>query len=405
MEIKVFIEEVKAMLDTHKKNLLTEWEKMTADNRQQAADDIAKLETRIKEMETILTPRKVSLHGVDEEKEKFSFFKAAWAIRTNDWSQAGFERTVFDETRKKAMGAYGAGSAGAYIVPAEYIAQIIELLTAETVVLRAGATNLTALTGSPVQIPSQTGGSTGYWVAENSDITPSDVAVGQIAMTPKKAAVLVKLSNSLIKLSNPSAEALVRMDIARTLALMIDYAALRGSGAAGQPLGINGVATINTVAIGADGGNASFDTLIDMEYALAEDNALRGKLGYIFHPALRRKLLKLRVAQYSGQTDGAYIVAPVSEAQLQAWIQYPYFMTTQVPINLTKGIGTALTEIYFGNWAELMIGQWGGMEMMASAETNDAFQKDQTWIRILQEVDVAPRHGQSFCLCNDAKAT
>ena len=77
-------------------------------------------------------------------------------------------------------------------------------------------------------------------------------------------------------------------------------------------------------------------------------------------------------------------------------------MTTQIPINLTKGAGTALTEVYFGNWEELIIGQWGGMEIALSTETSDAFEKDQTWVRVLQEVDIAVRHPESFCLVNDA---
>ena len=120
---------------------------------------------------------------------------------------------------------------------------------------------------------------------------------------------------------------------------------------------------------------------------------------------LHSDLLKLKVAQYSGDTAGAYIISPISERVLQDWLGYKYAMTTQVPINLTKNNGTALTEVYFGNWAELIIGQWGGMEIMASQETSDAFEKDQTWIRILQEVDVGVRHDQSFCLISDAKAT
>ena len=80
--------------------------------------------------------------------------------------------------------------------------------------------------------------------------------------------------------------------------------------------------------------------------------------------------------------------------------------TTQIPTNLSKGGGGAtLSEAYFGNWQELLIGQWGGLEFMASGETSDAFAKNQTWIRVIQEVDVAMRHAESFVLCNDAITT
>ena len=81
---------------------------------------------------------------------------------------------------------------------------------------------------------------------------------------------------------------------------------------------------------------------------------------------------------------------------------HPYKMTTQIPIDLTKGNSTNCTEIYFGNWSELLIGMWGTVELRASQETYTAFQSDQTWIRILQEVDIQVRHAESFCLINDA---
>lgn len=398
--MKLLIEQVKGMLESFKEEMVKQYGGMNEGLRNQ----FSSMDARVKQIESLVTPRKVSLPGVDEEKTKFSFFKAALAIRFNDWSDAGFEKEVFEQTRKRTMGALGTGSAGAYIVPNEYIAQIIELLMAEAVVIASGATVLSGLTGSPVQFPKQTGGATGYWVGENVAITPSDLTLGQISLTPKKVGALVKLSNTLLKLSNPSAEALVRSDIAKAIALQIDIKALRGTGSSSQPAGINIATGLGSVAIGAAGGNCTFDHLIDMEYELAVDNALRGKLGYIFHPAFRRKLLKLKVAQYSGDTAGQYIIAPITEAVLQSWLGYSYKMTTQIPINLTKTSGTDLTEVYFGNWAELLIGQWGGMEIMASMETSDAFEKDQTWIRVLQELDIAVRHGESFCLINDAAA-
>ena len=395
------LEEIKAILEAQKVLLLAKFDEKS----KEGLATIAGLEARIAEIEKLVTPRKVYLAGLEDEKP-FSFFKAILAIRTGDWSEAGFEREVFDNTRKKVMGALGGGPGGGYIVPMIYVAELIELLRAEAVVAALGATVLAALQGSPVYIPRQSAGSTGYWVGENVAITGSDLTLEQISLTPKKVGALVKLSNTLLKLSNPSAEALVRSDIATAIALQIDLKAFRGTGASNQPTGIANTASINTVAIGTNGGDLSWDNLIDMEYALAEDNALRGKLGFAFHPAIRRKLLKTKVAQYSGDTGGNYYVSPpITETTFQAWLGYPYKMTTQIPINLTKGSGTALTEVYYGNWADLLIGQWGGMEIMASQETSDSFEKDQTWVRILQEVDLAVRHPESFCLVSDAKAT
>lgn len=376
--------------------MMGEFKKLIADNDT--------LKTRVAEMEQIAMPRRIAFNVPDLEKEKsaFSFLKAINAISTGDWSNAGFEKEIFQETSKRAM-AQGVDTAGGYIVPNQYIAELIELLRADTVVMQAGATVMSGLTGSPVEIPKQTGGATAYWVGENQAITSSDLTLGQIKMTPKAVAAMVKLSNRLIRMSNPSAEAMVRRDIVQTLSLAIDLAALRGTGAEYQPIGVANTSGINTHAIGANGGTPDFDDLIDMEYEVEVDNALRGKPSFIFHPAIKRALIKLKVANYSGQTDGMYIVQPVTEDQLASWIGYPYRNTTQIPVNLTKGNATNCSQIFFGNWQELIIGQWAGMEIMASQETSDAFEKNQTWVRVMQEVDFAVRHPESFCVCSDAK--
>src|SRR3990170_2350591 len=81
---------------------------------------------------------------------------------------AGFEKEVFDETRKKALGA-GTPADGGYIVPTEYVAELIEMLVAEAIVVKLGATVINDLKGNPVEFPKQVGGATAFWVGENTD--------------------------------------------------------------------------------------------------------------------------------------------------------------------------------------------------------------------------------------------
>ena len=393
------MEEIKKLLETQRDML------GNISNTVVALSDAQKnLDTRLKDIEDRTAPRRVipRMPGLEDEAKSFSITRAINAIVTGDWSNAGFEKEVFDQTRKRAASTNDDSNLG-YFVPNEVLPGFIEMLTAESVVTQMGATVLSNLSGVPVEIPKQVGGATAYWVEENASITESDLSAGQLALTPKAVAAMVKMSNRLLRLSNPSVEAMVRSDIARVIALASDLAALRGSGVAGQPIGIANTANINTVEIGANGGAPNFDHLYDMQYELQYDNAYRGNLGYIFHPATRRRLVKTKVAQYSMDTGGDYIIQPMtSESALVGWMGHPYKMTTQIPINLTKGSSTNCTEIYFANWSELIIGQWGGLEIMASRETSDAFAKNQTWVRIIQDVDVAVRHPESFCLINDA---
>jgi HK97 family phage major capsid protein len=229
--------------------------------------------------------------------------------------------------------------------------------------------------------------------------------VGDLKMVPKKVAALVKLSNELVRLSSPGAEAMVRQDLALAVGLASDMATLRGSGSENQPLGIANTPGINTVTLGADdGGLPDFvNPWPDMEYELSIDKALRGKLGFLFHPAIRRLLKKLRNPYFSGDTGGEYPMLPLTDAQLQAVIGYPFKTSTELPIDLVKGQAINCTEIFFGNWAEVLIGQWMGFEILASNVAGTAFATDQTWVRIITMMDIALRHAESMCLCNSAK--
>src|SRR3990167_3988907 len=120
------LEEIKRLLEEQKSLLLMKFD----DGVQEAIRTVSGLEARIAEMEKLATPRRVHLAGIEDEKENFSFFKAIWAIKTQNWDNAGFEKEVFENTRKRAM-AMGTGSAGGYIVPTIYIADLIELLQAD----------------------------------------------------------------------------------------------------------------------------------------------------------------------------------------------------------------------------------------------------------------------------------
>ena len=361
----------------------------------------AELQGRLEYLESRMRERKwANLPGLEDEKEKFSLFKAIYAIKTGDWSHAQFEDEVFRQTKDMAA---GTDSSGGYLVPSQAWPEMIEMLRDKAVVLQMGGTLLPDLTGSPVEIPKQTGGATAYWVGENEALTASDPTLGQLQLTPKSVGCLVKISNRLLRLSNPSAEQMVRADIAQVVSLAIDLAALRGSGSGGQPIGIANTTGINTIDWKSGGSPQSpnFDLFYEMEYELALNNALRGKLGFVFHPCVKRTISKLKVAQYSDDTGGEYVIRPMDVNALTSYIGYPFATTTQIPINL--GTGEDETEVYFGNWQELIVAQWAGIEILPSKEAGDAFAKNQTWIRIITDVDIGLRHAESFCLATGVK--
>ena len=382
---------------------LSEGEKVSKDAEGRVIvleDQLKAIEAKNLELQASIEKRAwADVPGVDEGKDKFSLCKAINAIATKSWADAGYEKEVIDAaTGKKTMSA-GTDTAGGYLIPTQAIQSVIELLRNNLVVKELGATMLNDLVGIPVEIPKVTSGSTAQWIDENATITPTQLALGQVKLNPKGLAAMTQLSNRLLALSVPSAEALVRQDLAQTLAEALDLAALRGTGVAGQPLGVANTPGIGSVNFDTGTGyitNPGWEALYDMEGVLADANALKGNVGYAFHPNFKRNLSKVRAAAHAATAmDGDFLLNPANDAQLKALLGYNFKQTTQIPITLGAGSDT---EVYMGNWADLLIGQWVGLSIMASQEAGTAFVTNQTWVRMVTDVDVAVRRPESFVL-------
>ena len=347
----------------------------------------------------------VSLPGVDLEKDKFSFRKAILCITTKEWDNPewGFESDVLRQVAKKGGREYqkrtlsaGVDSAGGYIVPNEYVGEIIELLRARMVTEQMGARVLSGLSGAPVELSRQTGGATFAWVGENATITASDQALGDVVLTPKQGAAMTQISNRLLRLSSPSAEAFVRDDLAKVMGLGLDLAYLQGTGGSNQPLGIANTPSILTTSMNAA---PSVDSLYDMVYQVELNNADNGQLGWVMHPRTWNTLRKLKGGDghyiLTTEPNPGNVVGTARPAARGTLLGYPFATSTQVPVTL--GGTSDRSRITLGNWDEAMVGLWGGLEIKASQEAGTSFATDQTWIRILQETDFAVRHAASFC--------
>ena len=93
-----------------------------------------------------------------------------------------------------------------------------------------------------------------------------------------------------------------------------------------------------------------------------------------------------------------------SVVQGKTLADYPAAFTTNVPSNLTKGNSNGVcSAIIFGNFNELLVGQWGGVDMFVDPYTK----MEQSLTRVYVETfwDIAVRHAASFCAIQDATTT
>jgi len=377
---------------------IEQWREAEEAKRDELHTQIKSLEGAVEEVKTNLAEeRRSHLPGVEiakngEQRDGFSLGRACRAIAKKDFNFAPYEKEVFDNMEAKAM-SQGTDTAGGFIVPEEAILSVIEKLKSRVVAYELGARDM-AVSGIPVTLPRISSSASAVWVAENATITASDLVFQQLSLTPKTAAGRVVLSNQLLETSNPAADRVIEEDLGSQLGIAVDSACLIGGGA-GEPTGIISTAGVGSVA-GVAAANIvdGIDKLIDFEQDLQTADAYGGRLGWAIHPSVLGAIREMVV-------DGAGTSVPlsnqiVSEGYADKILGHAYATTTSLTAFAAGGAASATNSMIFGNWEDLMIARWGGLRLMASNTSDDAFSKDQTHIRGTIRVDVGLRHVESF---------
>lgn len=290
------------------------------------------------------------------------------------------------------------------VVFTEYGGELIEILRNMAKTVAMGARVLTGLS-SPIAFPRQDGDPTAFWVAENpgTDVTGSNPNTDLVVLTPRTLQAATAYSRQLLVQSSVDVEAMVRSSIAAKHALAVDLAAIHGTGSNSQPLGIYNTPNVQTIdysnaAYSNSGQKIAFTGAVAMQGKLATANALRGALGYLTAPLIAvDALTTLRFPNAAIAQGGQLWNGNVDEGEMAG---YRAETTNQVSSTLGANgasSGGSFVGLIFGNWEEVIIGQFGGaMEMIVDPYTK----KKQGLIEVasFQMADVAIRHPVSFCV-------
>lgn len=349
------------------------------------------------------------------EQGRYSLIRAIRAAVTGDWSDAGFERecsrALESQTGRSARGFMvplnlntrasqlaGTANVGGNMVETTLLSeQFIDALRKQLRVAELGATMLPGLVGN-VAIPRRTSTQQTYWVAESGTITAAATNFDQVSMSPKTVGALSSWSRILQLQSTPAIENLLRSDMVAQVAAAIDLAAINGSGSSNQPRGILNTSGIGSVAGGANGATITFDHLADLKREVAIDDADVPTAAYLTNFKVEAKLSKTQ------DTTGAYLIDPsgVASGTPPTVFGRRFSVSNQVPSNLTKGSasGTCSAVIY-GNFSDLLIGMWGATDILVNPY-GTGYTNGDVEIRIMQTVDIAVRHPESFAAIVDA---
>ena len=350
------------------------------------------------------------------EKRRYSLGRMIQAQVTGDWRGAGFEREVNEEIArrvgKSADGVYvpdfawqqrgplstaaTAGSASEVVfddfVDTEHRGDMfIEALRARQVLGTLGVTYMSGLT-SRVSMPNLATGANADFVTELADVTDGAGTDASVDLIPSTMGAFVELSRLLVLESVPSIEQIIRNDLLASAADRIEYYAINGSGASGQPTGILNLSGINNLDIstGTDVDALTWADIVALVKLVEEDNGITNDAatGFLSSPAVKSKLAS--TARVSG-TDSVFLL----NDPWNSLYGYNAQFTSNVPTNLDPGDGgNDASALIFGDFSNFMIGSHGAPSILVDPYSNS---KAGTIRMVLHaDVSMASRHDVSF---------
>ncbi len=288
---------------------------------------------------------------------------------------------------------------GGVLIPAQFVPEVIELLSPQSVVREMGALTMPMPNGN-LTIPKLTGGAAVGYIGSDDDIASTGATFGDLQLSAKKLAALVPISNDLIKYSgtNQNVDRVVIGDLIAGLGAREDKAFIRDDGSANTPKGLRYWAPAqNVIAANATVNLQNVENdLGKIMLMLMNANTRMRSPGWVLNPTVFMFLSNLR------DGNGNKVYPELVDGLLKG---YPYKTTTQVPANL--GVGGDESEVYFVDFADAIIGESDEMTIAISTEATykdessnliSAFSKDQTLIRVIQQHDFGMRHDGSVAV-------
>lgn len=203
-----------------------------------------------------------------------------------------------------------------------------------------GATVLSGLT-SNIEIPVQTGVSSVGIGAINSSAGKTKPTVKSVTLSPKKFSAYTVVGEDLIAQGNPDAIAFVIDDLQAQIARKLDLAILAGC-ADPAIAGVDGTTGVQTQVI-ANMGSTTWANMLSMYGKVADYEIEDGDLAWITKGSTKAALMG--ISKDSG--SGRFLC---EDDKINGY-----------QVNVCGGLSDG--DLYFGAWKNVIIGQWGGLQV------------------------------------------
>lgn len=283
----------------------------------------------------------------------------------------------------RAQDAATAATAG-NLIATELDSTIIPALRPRTVMAQLGAMQMNGLVGN-LDLPAGDGISTATWEGENDANANTDPSTRLVELRPNRLAAKTTLSKQLLIQSSFDAEAWVRAELENAVARAVDSAAIQGN--SGNINGILGTSGVSDITFG---GAVTRAKLVNLITKIAVENADVANLNFLMNPIIKGELMNLETDSGSG----LFVMD-----NLNSLLGYNVAVSTLVPTN----IASTKTAVIFGNFADLIIANWGGVDLTVDPYT--LADNGQVKVVINSYWDVKLKQPKSFAFGNDISWT
>ena len=228
---------------------------------------------------------------------------------------------------------YTVAGDGEHVVVTDYL-NILEPLKAKNVLVNAGANYLTGLVGN-VQIPSMSAENV-FWEGEVTAAQNGAGTFEHINMAPRRLSAYIDISKQFLAQDSLGAEALIRKQLVEAINDKLEATILSDAAASGNvPAGIfNGVVPTNIT---------DYASVCAFESELDQNNFV-GEFKYVINPKAK-----------------AYLRASIKGTNATGMI-----MENDAIDGTPAEVTTHMKDdtIAYGDWNNLYIGQWGGVDLL-----------------------------------------
>lgn len=243
--------------------------------------------------------------------------------------------------------AYSAGSSGSgQELISKNKADFIYSLSKRTNIFEMGAVLMPDLVGN-IEFGAFNGVYDMNAVTETQAAPEFDLNTANRTLSPERGSVYGVYSKTLSKQSNYNIAQILMQELQNGIASHIEQHAINNI--------LTNAGTV--IEIGADGGAISYAKAIELINDLDTMNYSADNAFVYTSPGVRGQLMGTKIDTGSGR-----FAWEVNTPNL--FMGFPARVSNHVPSNLTKGSGSNLSAMILGDFSQLVVGLWGGVDII-----------------------------------------